>query len=49
MDKSCRTLLFWAVTQRVVEITYDVSEQPIGTIFKTHESKIGFPETTVRN
>ena len=26
-----------AITQRVVVITYDISEQPIGTTFKAHE------------
>ena len=48
-----RTALFWAVTQRVLVIHCDVSEQPIGHIFRGKESKTGptgRPETSeVRN
>jgi len=48
-----RTVLFLAITQRVVVIPCDVSGQPIGPIFRGKESKmgpIGRPETSeVRN
>jgi len=41
-----RTAIFWAITHRVVVITYRRSGQPIGPVCKG--GPIDYPETSVR-